>query len=216
MINITFIFLAVLGLLLLYVISDYFIISRASYAHQFFSDEIIVHFIHGSYPRKNCEDQRKRVGGLLGGHVEIEIEDTVFGFEFDDEKSIHIFSRKDEASFNAKFTIKTKDFWRKETKHDKLTSFVIPLEKAKKEKLAQSFRDRYKSIPYDYSFLGMRCTSSTYEDLSELQILPRRNRIHYIIAAFYPRILRKKMVLWANYNGLKIIKKKGIDCRVWE
>ena len=33
--------------------------------------EIIVHFVHGSITRLECEDKHKRVGGLLGGHVEI-------------------------------------------------------------------------------------------------------------------------------------------------
>ncbi len=175
-----------------------------------------IHFIHGSYPKKKCIDQRKSVGGLLGGHIEIEIDHLVYGFEFVNRQNIHIFPKKRSSSFNSKFTIKQKEDWVKETEHDKITTIRIPIEASKRNQIVAKFQLNHKNAPYDYAFFGMRCASATYEDIAAAGILPKKSRFQYIINAFYPRQLRKRMLRWANYNNIAVEYKRGIKCRVWE
>lgn len=197
-------------------ILEYFLFTHAKYDFENNAAEIRIHFIHGSFPKKNCTDQRIRVGGLLGGHIEIEIDQFVYGFEFENPQDIHIFPRRDPGSYNSIFTMKEKANWLTETRLDKITSIRIPVAEKQKKELANKLKTAYQNPPYDYSFFGMRCASSSYEDISTLGILPKKSRIQYIINAFYPRQLRKRMVGWAEYNKLNLEFKKGIDCRVWE
>jgi hypothetical protein len=204
------------SLILFYLAAEYFHFTHSKYNFENSKEEILIHFIHGSFPKKNCIDQRIRVGGLLGGHLEIEIDNSVYGFEFEDEKNIHIFSRKTPSGYNSIFTKKEKTDWILETEYDKITSIKIPVTTKQKKTLMTKLEFAHQSLPYDYSFFGMRCASSTYEDLSSIGIFPKKWRFQYIINAFYPRQLRKRMVRWANNNSLKIELKKGIDCRVWE
>jgi hypothetical protein len=156
------------------------------------------------------------VGGLLGGHVEIEVDSLVFGFEFEDPNHIHLLSKKDPGSYNSKFTKKTKTFWLQETSLDKMTSVYIPVTETQKETLLNKLQQHHLEVPYDYSFFGMRCASSTYEDLAEIGIFPLKSRRQYILNAFYPRLLRNKLWSWANKNNLEVVLKSGIECRVWE
>ena len=200
----------------LYLLIGYFGFTTSPYQCENCIDEITVHFIHGSYPKKGCTDQRERVGGLLGGHVEIEIDSFMYGFEFNDQNNIHIFPRKKADLFNSKFTMKSISDWTIETVYDKITSITIPLASQKKNELVAKLQMNQMDMPYDYSFFGMRCASATYEDISNLGILAEKSRFQYIVNAFYPRQLRKRMVQWAKYNNLKVGYKEGIDCRVWE
>lgn len=204
------------GITISYFILEYYRFISAKYQCTNCTDEISIHFIHGSYPKKGCTDQRTRVGGLLGGHIEIEMDGLVYGFEFEDQHHIHIFPAKSRASFNSKFTLKKKADWHTETKHDKITSIKIPVTALRKKALQDKLLMHYKKAPYDYAFFGMRCASATYEDIAGLGILPEKSRFQYIIHAFYPRPLRKKMLRWARNNDINVEFKAGIGCRVWE
>jgi hypothetical protein len=203
-------------LFIAYLMVENYLFTTATYHCNNCRDEIRIHFIHGSFPKKNCEDQRIRVGGLLGGHVEIEVDSLVFGFEFEHPNQIHIFSKEDPALYNSTFTKKTKAFWLQETEFDKMTSIYIPVSAAQKETLLSKLHRQHLQAPYDYSFFGMRCASSTYEDLVEIGIFSQKSRRQYILNAFYPRLFRNKMWKWANKNNLEVVLKSGIECRVWE
>jgi hypothetical protein len=203
-------------LFIAYLMVENYLFTSSLYHCTHCGDEIRIHFIHGSFPKKGCEDQRIRVGSLLGGHVEIEIDSLVFGFEFEDPNRIPIFPEKDQCLYNSKFTKKTKAFWLQETELDKMTSINIPVSETQKETLLNKLQKQHLQAPYDYSFFGIRCASSTYEDLAEIGILPAKTRRQYIFHAFYPRQLRLKMWKWANKNNLEVGLKSGIDCRVWE
>ncbi len=41
---------------------------------------VTIHFIHGFKPGKDCENQYIRIGGKLGGHVLLEIDNKVVAF----------------------------------------------------------------------------------------------------------------------------------------
>ncbi len=205
-----------IGLIVFYLVIEYFSFTRSLYSCKNFIEEISIHFIHGSYPKKNCFDQRKTVGGLLGGHIEIEIDGLVYGFEFGDRQNIHIFPRNAPNSFNGRFTLKKKADWILETKYDKITTIRVPIDALKKTQLIEKLQSYKTSPPYDYAFFGMRCASSTYEDIATAGVLPKKARFQYVVNAFYPRQLRKKMVRWARTNMIMVEFKKGVDCRVWE
>ena len=205
-----------ISLSVLYVALEHFRFVRASYSGKNHSDKIYIHFMHGSYPKKDCIDQRKSVGGLLGGHIEIEIEGLVYGFEFGNRQKIHVFPRKTPRSFNSKCTVKQKADWLQETKYDRITTIVIPIDASKKRQLIDQFQSDHLQAPYDYAFFGMRCASYTYESMANAGIMTKKPGVAYILNAFYPRQLRKKMLRWAKYNGIGVEYKEGIGCRVWE
>ena len=55
------------SLILFYFAAEYFHFTNSKYHFENSKEEILIHFIHGSFPKKDCIDQRIRVGGLLGG-----------------------------------------------------------------------------------------------------------------------------------------------------
>jgi len=176
------------------------------------SDSIIIHFIHGSIPYRNCSYTKKRLGGYLGGHIEIEVNNKVYGFLYN---SIPI-SYVPNTTFNSKFESRSKDKWKIITKDDKVTSVFIPVTKFKKNKLEDLLHTYLTSEPYDYAFFGQRCASSTAEILSDCGIINKFSNIESIIAFFYPRDLRFTMLQFANKNELRVTYKKGIICHKWE
>lgn len=177
---------------------------------------LVIHFLHGYIRKRHCEDPKTTVGGLLGGHIEWEIEDTVYGFQYADRKKIHFYSRKQPAAFGGLFTRKSKANWLKETKNDRITSIFIPLGEGQRVRLVDILEAYHRQAPYDYAFLGMRCASATFELMAEIGLLPKKSRRYYILHAFYPRQLRKRLVKWAKKNKFQVLKKEGIESRFWE
>ncbi len=176
------------------------------------TDTVTVHFIHGSIPKANCTYQKKRLGGYLGGHIEIEVDDFVFGFLYD-TLPINYLPKND---FNSKFEKRTKKNWSELVKYDKITSIRIPVTKPKKMRLDSLLNQHLINEPYDYAFFGQRCTSSTAEILSDVGIINEFSNQESIVAFYYPKLLRRTMTKYANENGFEIIKKIGIECHYWE
>lgn len=176
------------------------------------ADSIVVHFIHGSIPEEGCEYNKKRLGGYLGGHIEIEINDKVFGFLYDSVPINYI----PKYNYNSKFEVRGKTKWEKNTENDKITSIHLPVTYFQKNKLYSLLNQYLKTEPYDYSFLGQRCASSTAEILSDVGIINNFSNLESIISFFYPRTLRFTMIQFAKKNKLKVEFKKGIDCHKWE
>ena len=175
-------------------------------------DSTIIHFIHGAIPEKGCIYKKKRLGGYLGGHIEIEVNNEVFGFLYD-SLPINYVSKN---SFNSNFEIREKKQWDFFTKNDKITSIHIPISQRQKEHLYRLLKQYVKREPYDYAIFGQRCTSSTAEILSDVGILNKFSNLESIIAFFYPRTLRYTLLQFAKKNKLKIELQKGIECHKWE
>jgi hypothetical protein len=175
-------------------------------------DSTTIHFIHGSIPEKGCSYDKKRLGGYLGGHIEIEINGEVFGFLYDSLPINYIAKN----SFNSNFEVRGKKEWDLLTENDKITSIHIPISQQQKEYLYRLLSQYVKREPYDYAFLGQRCASSTAEILSDAGILNNFSKLESIIAFFYPRTLRHTILQFAKRNDLKIELKKGIECHRWE
>jgi hypothetical protein len=176
-------------------------------------DTAIIHFIHGSIPMKDCIYSRKRLGGLLGGHVEIEVNGRVFGFRLR-QLPVHIFV--DNGDFNSKYEVNSKEVWLKRTEYEKITSIYLPINAAQKDKL-QGILDAYLfKSPYDYAFFGKRCAASTAEILSQADIICPLSDFENMVAFLSPRPLRNTLLNLGENKGFLIVKKRGVDCRIWE
>lgn len=175
-------------------------------------DSIIIHFIHGSIPEPDCIHSKKRLGGYLGGHIEIQLDDKVYGFLYD-SLPINYIPKK---NFNSKYEINDFAVWSDKTKYDMITSVYIPVDDTEKKSLKLQLEKYLHTEPYDYAFWGQRCTSSTAEVLSDVGILNTFSNFESIIAFFYPRTFRNTMIDFAKKNDLKINVQKGIDCHKWE
>lgn len=175
-------------------------------------DSIVVHFIHGSIPEPNCEYNKKRLGGFLGGHIEIEVNEKVFGFLYDSIPINYI----SQTNYNSKFEVREKNDWMKYSKNDKITSIFLPVTIEQRKELFTLLNQYLNKEPYDYAFLGQRCTSSTAEILSDVGIINRFSNLESIISFFYPRTLRFTMIQFAKKNKLTINFKEGIECHKWE
>jgi hypothetical protein len=203
----------VLGLLFLGVYKN---VQRKIIAHEpdsVATDSAVIHFIHGSIVQSDCIYARPRLGGLLGGHVEIELSGNVYGFR---QKTfpIHIFSK--ENTPNSIFEIWTKNAWNKRTQYEKMTAVVLPINPEQKRVL-QIILDNYlQKTPYDYAFFGKRCTSSTAEILTQAGILPPLSNFDIMTAYLSPHPLRYTLVRLAEAKNYRILFQKGVDCRFWE
>ena len=176
-------------------------------------DTAIIHFIHGSIPMENCIYPRKRLGGLLGGHVEIEVEGRVYGFRLD-KLPVHIFV--DKGHFNSKYEVNTKETWLKRTEYEKMTSIYLPISEEQKDKLQAILTTYLAKSPYDYAFFGTRCATSTAEVLSKSGIIYRLSNVENSIAFLSPHPLRQAFLHLAREKHFLVIYKKGVECRYWE
>lgn len=210
------ILLLVFALLLTYLLAEYLLLIQSNYRCDECTGELVIHFMHGYLSGKQCTDQQSTVGGWLGGHIELEVDSLVYGFEFADRERIHYFARQDSAVFNSRFTRKPREAWQRETAAEKITSIRIPISDQQKQELLGKMELYHRQAPYDYALFGMRCASTAYALLAEAGILPRRPRMAYELNAFYQRQLRKRLVPWAQRNGLVVQTRDGIDCRSWE
>jgi hypothetical protein len=172
-----------------------------------------VHFYYGSKPKfKYRKTEKKEFGGLHGGHVSIEVDDTVFGFEF--KGKAHIFAQRKNCT--GIYVADPVAKWVKDTVAKKYLTIIIPVP----DSVYQSFRDitrRYLNTPpYDYAFLGMRCASNTQEIFAQLGFWKRHSYSRTVFNPFYPKILRKKMIRMAVKNNWKMIRHPGNPHRKWE
>jgi len=176
-------------------------------------DSLKIHFIHGSTPMKNCKDYPEaRLGRKLGGHVEIQVEKDVFGFNYSDKK-IHYFNSN---NFNSTYESRIEKDWKIDRKHDKITTIPFPITKDQKKLLLEKMNNYHCQPPYDYAFFGQRCTSSAAEILSDCKIFGKYSNFESVCAFFYPRELRFLMLKLAKKNNIEPVLKGGISCHKWE
>ena len=177
------------------------------------TDTVIIHFIHGSIPMENCIYPRKRLGGLLGGHVEIEMEGRVYGFRLS-KLPVHVFV--DNNNFNSKYEVNTKEAWLKRTEYEKITSVYLPISEGQKDKLQAILTAYLANSPYDYAFFGTRCATSTAEILAKSGIICPLSNVENSIAFLSPHPLRQTLLALANEKHFLVTRKNGVDCRYWE
>jgi hypothetical protein len=174
---------------------------------------IYIHFLYGSKPAAGCKHiEKKWFGGLHGGHVSIQCDSIITGFE--PARGCHIFphNRKKDCRFLEEEFFE----WAEDTVGLKYLSITIPVSQAQLDSV-RAIQKRYVADPpFDYAFFGMRCAASTYFILSQVGIVPERSRFFNILTHFYPKPLRKKMIKMAKIRGYKMERHEGRKSRRWE
>lgn len=174
---------------------------------------IKVHFLYGSKPKRNHKNTEYKVfGGLHGGHVSIQVDDTDYGFE-PTIHPVHIFPRKKRQSDFVDKSLKGQNRYSKESK---TVTFIIPVSQTQYLALKQIHQSYCESTPYDYAFFGMRCASATQDILGQIGILKKKSRLGAIITTFYPKRLRKKLFKLSARTNYQIIRNEGRMTRKWE
>lgn len=179
---------------------------------EYIVDTLRIHFVHGSIKNDDCIYKKERLGGYLGGHVEIEIDDCVYGF-INDSLPINFVPKK---NYNSKFEKRTIDNWLEFTKYDKKSTFLIPIDRNQKISLRKILNNYEVACPKDYAFFGHRCTSLTAIILSNSNVFTKFSDFESIVTFFYPRNLRFLLKQYAEINNLEVIENEGISCQNWE
>ena len=179
-------------------------------------DCIKVQFIYGSRPIKKYKEEKKWFGGILGGHVGIEGDSSRF-YSFEIHGKNKIFNGRPD---NSIYKIESADeFWNiMKTKEDslKITTIILPLTTQQKQMFDSITTAYSKEVPYCYAVFGMRCGASTYDVLAQLGFFTRYSKFKTCMKIFYPRKLRRRLLLKAKQNNWTIIRKDGTTKRKWE
>jgi hypothetical protein len=70
--------------------------------------------------------------------------------------------------------------------------------------------------PYDYAIFGMRCAAASYDVLTKIGLFKEYSNKKNVITHFYPKLLRKKILKWAEQNNYTILSNEGRNSRKWE
>jgi len=202
-------------------------------------DSIRILCLYGSIPAKGFAGKEPMYGPnnfinkmtkMHGGHVSIEYApDKALSFQplryTGIARSGHLTNRSNPKNFNSCFRIYTAQrAWTGLGNYynnlDSLrrATFVIPITAAQKRRLDSIARIYVDKTPYDYSFLGMRCASASYEVLAAAGIVTRykRNFWYNIFTTRRFRYLLYKEYLLKKDKGWRLYTCKGSQSREWE
>jgi hypothetical protein len=82
--------------------------------------------------------------------------------------------------------------------------------------IAKLFDSVATKTPYDYAIFGMRCAAASYDVLSKIGLFKEVSNTKNVVTHFYPKLLRKKVLKWANKNNYEVISNDGRPTRKWE
>ncbi len=156
--------------------------------------------------------EKKRFGGLHGGHVSVQIGDSVFSFKFIGK--VRVFGAK--KNLHHHWITQAMSAWIQDTINNKYASIVIPLSYDQFAKLKSIQQSYCGKDPYDYAFLGMRCAAAVYDVFSQLEFFKPRSRLGMIRSNFYPKMLRKRFLKLASNKKWVVLKHDGSERRKWE
>jgi hypothetical protein len=194
-------------------------------------DSIRVLIIYGSKPSKGHPTEYKWFGGRPGGHVAIQVDtDRVISFGPTKYHPIcHIIARSKPANFRSRYRIETVErFW--ETFNytgarypiDSLKRMVvsIPVTPEQKRKLDSIAVAYTAHVSYDYAVLGMRCASSSYEVLAQLDLLNKPYKHHIWWHILFPRDIRYELMKEVRHGRgagtWRIYQNDGSRSRKWD
>jgi hypothetical protein len=181
-------------------------------------DSITIHFLYGSKPKSEFKNtERKWFGGKLGGHVGIETSpDSILSFV--PVGKFHWFAKHD--NLHSRFVVHSRHsfpaIFGGNAADMKTLSVVIPIN-IKQRRVVDSLHLAFRSeTPFDYAFIGMRCGSSTYYILSHLDIVKAYSFRKTYMKIFYPRRLRKRILVKAANERWTVKRHEGTTRRIWE
>lgn len=171
---------------------------------------IKINFLYGSRPAKGYKDSESKLfGGIKGGHVNIEAGDRVLDFLCGNNP---LFPNK--KSPTGGFKINQSVNW--DTATNKWASVLVPVSSQQYNLLQHLFDSLSAKTPYDYAIFGMRCAAASYDVLSDIGLFKKIPNPKNISKHFYPKLLRKKVLKWAEENNYMVISKEGRTSRKWE
>jgi hypothetical protein len=174
---------------------------------------IKVYFLYGSKPAKGFKGkEKKRFGGIHGGHVSIGVDKEIIGFG--PKGKFHVFPKEKER--HSHFTSESIGSFAKDSVGDKYTVITIPVTNEQYKKIKDIHSGYCSAPPYDYAFTGMRCAAASYDVLSQIGLFKPKSKNWMVNRIFYPRRLRKRMLKMATEKGYKIHKQPGRKTRKWE
>lgn len=177
---------------------------------------LIAHIAHGSRPHPDHRDTQKHwLGGMLGGHVVLELDSFAYGFNFNSSR-VHIFPRRNDSRQAGVFEKEPANDLLERWENNKLTSVFIPLNDSDYVHLKNELEELHRNAEFDYAFWGMRCASTAYMLLSYVGVFESAGKFESIRKAFHPRAFRKKLIRAAQQKQLQIKVQKGSTERIWE
>jgi hypothetical protein len=169
-----------------------------------------INFLYGSKPAKGFKQaESKCFGGLKGGHVNIEAGGRVLDF-LCGKNPILPQNKKPTGGFRLNTTA-----YKNEEK-DKWATVIVPVTEEQFNQLQKVFDSVSVKTPYDYAIFGMRCAAASYDVLSEIGLFKKMSNDKNVLTHFYPKLLRKKVLKWAEENNYTILNHEGRSTRKWE
>lgn len=190
-----------------------FLLPSFLYAQNAGGKTIKIHFLYGSKPAKGFKQQEtKWFGGILGGHVTIEINSLVIGFAPIGKNHILPHSKETHASFQKENLTE----WVKDTSGLKYTSVEIPVTDSAYAIILETIKNYSNQPPYDYAVFGMRCAAAAYDILGKAGLLKEHSRLVMVCKNFYPKPFRRRILKLALQNNYTITSHDGRKSRKWE
>jgi hypothetical protein len=171
---------------------------------------VTLHFQYGSVPASGYQSTEARYfGGILGGHVTLELDKQVIGFA--PGGKCHLFGRRKNPNGYFHYGPGLGD-----TTGMKYTSFIIPVTEEQYSALKTIMAEYHQKAPYDYATFGMRCAAAASDILGRAGVLKKKSKTGNVLRYFYPKKLRKKMFRLAAAKNYTIIRHEGRKSRRWE
>jgi len=177
-----------------------------------------VHFLYGSKPLKEFKDsEQKWFGGILGGHVGLEMDNGAI-LNFVPSGKLHVIDKPNK--MHSTFAVHSEENFYAILggQPDSVKKLVIsiPVSWEQKQRFDSISAAYLKQTPYDYAVIGMRCGASTYEILAQLGIVKEYSYSKTYKKILYPKILRKELIELAKENNWPMEKQEGSGKRQWE
>ena len=170
---------------------------------------IKINFLYGSKPAKGYHQQESKLfGGIKGGHVNIEAGGRVLDFTPGNNPLIPN-NKKPSGGFSINQSVSWD--W-----DDKWKTIIVPVSEEQYMELQKLFDSVATKTPYDYAIFGMRCAAASYDVLSKIGLFKEYPNTKNVATHFYPKLLRKKVLKWADQNNYTVISNEGRSSRKWE
>lgn len=179
--------------------------------------QIKIHYLHGSRPAKAYRHVEPRYfGGLYGGHYGIELTDgRVVHFRRSGRFHLVAQKRKRNGRFQLDTTQAFYGIYGGVPDSMQRTVFTVPVSVEHYERLLLAVESYCAASPYDYAFLGMRCSAATCQLLGIAGVVKPDQPRRLWWRVFRPMKLYKKLEKKAAQHAWRVEHQRGTRQRVW-